>query len=64
MSNEILTEKNEELKKSQKELLTKNNLLEQFNQLMVDRELRIIELKKEINDLYKKAGKTEKYTIA
>ena len=63
MSNKILIEKNKELEKSRNELLTKNNFLEQFNQLMVDREMRIIDLKKEINSLCKRLGDTEKYTI-
>jgi PAS domain S-box-containing protein len=37
--------------------------LKRFNNLTVDRELRLIELKKEINALLKKAGEPEKYRI-
>ncbi|MCX6690642.1 MAG: PAS domain S-box protein, partial [Methanoregula sp.] len=37
--------------------------LKQFNNLTVDRELRMIELKKEINALLKKSGEEEKYRI-
>jgi PAS domain S-box-containing protein len=37
--------------------------LERFNRAMVDRELRMIELKKEINELLKQAGREEKYRI-
>ncbi len=37
--------------------------LEQFNNLMVGREIRMIELKKEINELLKKNGGEEKYTL-
>ena len=38
--------------------------LELFNDLTVDRELKMIELKKEINGLLRAAGRPEKYKIA
>lgn len=37
--------------------------LERFNKLTVDREERMIQLKREINDLYEKVGLTAKYKI-
>jgi PAS domain-containing protein len=37
--------------------------LKQFNDLMVGRELRMVELKQEINELLKKSGGEEKYAI-
>jgi PAS domain S-box-containing protein len=51
-------------RKQNEELLNiKFNEIEQVNNLMVGRELKMIELKKEINKLLKKAGKKEKYKI-
>lgn len=37
--------------------------LKRFNNLAVDRELHMVELKKEINALLKKVGEQEKYRI-
>ena len=37
--------------------------LEKFNDLTVDRELKMIELKREVNDLLKAMGKREKYNL-
>jgi PleD family two-component response regulator len=37
--------------------------LEQFNDLTVNRELRMVELKKEVNKLLREAGRDEKYKI-
>jgi PAS domain S-box-containing protein len=47
------------------ELTLKNKMaeLEDFNKLAVDRELRMIELKKEINNLLHKLNKKEKYVV-
>jgi len=43
--------------------MKKMNDLERFNRLTVDRELRMIELKKEVNDLLEKAGMEKKYRV-
>jgi hypothetical protein len=37
--------------------------LERFNNLMLGREMKMIELKKEINEMLREAGKEEKYRI-
>jgi DNA-binding response OmpR family regulator len=53
----------DELTKANVALKKKTNELEHFNNLMVGREMKMIELKKEINELLKKSGETEKYII-
>ena len=45
------------------ELKEKYAELERFNQMAVDRELRMIELKREINELLRAAGKPDRYRI-
>ena len=54
-----ITEKN----KAVKTLKMKAAELERFNNLMMGREVRMIELKKEINSLLREMGKEEKYII-
>jgi sensor histidine kinase YesM len=49
-------------KQAEKELKKKMHQLERFNKLTVDRELRMIELKKEINELLEQAGLAKKYS--
>jgi uncharacterized protein YerC len=53
----------DELTKANVTLKKKTTELEHFNNLMVGREMKMIELKKEINELLKKSGETEKYII-
>ncbi len=52
-----------ERKRAEAERLQKMEELQRFHELTVDRELRMIELKKEVNALLKKAGRSEKYRI-
>jgi PAS domain S-box-containing protein len=51
-------------KKMEQELLDKINDLQRFHDLTVDREIYMIELKKEVNELLKRIGSKEKYNIA
>jgi PAS domain S-box-containing protein len=50
-------------KQAEAELQRKMETLERFHSVTVDRELQMIELKKEINALLKQTGQTEKYQI-
>ncbi len=52
-----------ERKNTEEALRKKVAELEWFNRMMVDRELRMIELKKEVNMLLKRLGNEEKYVI-
>jgi translation initiation factor RLI1 len=53
-----------ERKRVENELKKKNKELELFNRLAVGRELKMIELKKEINALLEDLGKEPRYEIA
>ncbi len=53
-----------ERKEAENKLKEKMSVLERFNRLTVGRELRMIELKKEINELLRETGRTEKYKIS
>lgn len=48
---------------TEKQLIEKVKELEKLNSFLVGRELKMVELKKEINELFKKLGKKPKYTI-
>lgn len=50
-------------KQVEQSLLTKMNELERFHRITVDRELTMVDLKKEVNDLLKKLGQDKKYSI-
>jgi two-component system, cell cycle sensor histidine kinase and response regulator CckA len=50
-----------ERKKAEEELKTRTRELEEFNRAMVDREVRIIEMKEEVNRLCNELGKELKY---
>ena len=47
----MVTGKNEELQKAVNELATKTEALEKMNKVMVDRELKMVELKKKMQEL-------------
>lgn len=51
------------LKEAESDLTKKMDELMRFHNLTVDRELKMIELKKEVNGLLKKTGQAEKYRI-
>jgi hypothetical protein len=50
-------------KRSEEELNNKLEELQRFQKLTVGREINMIELKKEVNELLKMSGKEEKYKI-
>lgn len=52
-----------ERKRVEEKLISRNKELELFNEVTVDRELKMIELKKEINELLEKSGEKPKYKI-
>lgn len=58
-----LRESAEALRQKSEELLRTNEELEHFNRQMVGRELRMIELKKEVNELCEKAGLPSRYKV-
>jgi two-component system CheB/CheR fusion protein len=51
-------------KNAEEKTLEKARELERFNNLMVGRELRMVEIKNEINNLLKEMGKDKRYKIA
>ncbi len=53
----------DEIRRHAEELRVANEELETFNRAAVGRELRIVELKKQVNDLYAKAGLPQRYDL-
>ena len=53
----------DEIRRHAEELRVANEELAIFNQVAVGRELRMVELKKQVNDLYAKAGLPERYDL-
>jgi len=53
----------EALRESEEKLRSSVEQLERFNRAMVGRELRMVELKKEVNELCQKMGETARYRI-
>jgi two-component system, chemotaxis family, CheB/CheR fusion protein len=51
----------EQISKDAKELRQSNQELTRFNRAMVDRELRMIEMKEEVNELCKRLGEPKRY---
>ena len=60
---ERLEQKNIELMKKTEKLMQVNAELQQFNQVTVGREERMIELKREVNELCKELGKPLRYDL-
>jgi len=54
----------EDQRNTQKQLLKRMDELQRFHDVTVDRELAMLELKKEVNELLKQVGREEKYHIA
>jgi hypothetical protein len=54
---------NEKLRATNAQLQTRADELSRFNQAAIDRELRMIELKLEINDLCRQHGEATRYRI-
>ncbi|MDP8213441.1 MAG: PAS domain-containing protein [Candidatus Zapsychrus exili] len=53
-----------ERKKSEKDMQIYVEELEFYKKVTVEREIKLIELKKEVNTLYKKLGQTDKYDLS
>jgi predicted RNase H-like nuclease (RuvC/YqgF family) len=54
-----ITERNQK----QEALKQKTKELQEYYDLMIGRELKMVELKKEVNELMRKLGNTDKYEI-
>ena len=61
-SNRELLGREQELKKSEQELKKKIEDMDHLNSVMIEREFRVIEIKKEINELCRESGKPDRYT--
>ncbi len=62
-SNQKVVDELQERKKAETELMKKMEELQRFHKLTVGRELKMIELKKEVNDLRRRLGLVESYKI-
>ena len=56
-----LQKKIEERKQAEEELKKRTEELEMFNKAMVDREIKIVEIKEEVNRLCEELGRDQKY---
>ena len=54
----------EQVQRKVEELRISNEELARFNRAMVDRELRMIELKKEVNEVCRQSGQSPRYTLS
>ncbi|MEI6091389.1 MAG: PAS domain S-box protein [bacterium] len=52
-----------ERKNAEEAIIDKATQLQRFNDLMVGREIKMVDLKREINKLYERLGETEKYVV-
>jgi PAS domain S-box-containing protein len=59
----VLREERRKLEESRAELRASNEELTRFNRAAVDREMRMIELKKEVNELRRQLGRPERYNL-
>jgi hypothetical protein len=63
MQNDEMVHSQDQMLRDSKELLQNNDDLTRFNHAAVDRELRMIELKKEVNELCKKHAEPNRYNM-
>ena len=63
-SDELRRRAEEALRQQSEELLAGNDTLTRFNRVAIDRELGMIELKREVNELCGKLGEPPRYRIA
>jgi hypothetical protein len=63
MQNDEMVLSQDQMLRDSKELHRSNDDLMRFNRAAVDRELRMIELKKEVNELCKKHGEPNRYDM-
>jgi hypothetical protein len=63
MQNDEMVHAQDQMLRDSKELLRNNDDLTRFNRAAIDRELRMIELKKEVNELCKKHAEPNRYDM-
>jgi len=59
----VIDDQNDNLVSASAQLKSRNKELEIFNEVTVGRELKMLELKKEINELLKRSGEKPKYEL-